>query len=151
MYICLIPWRGDIKKWSTTRPTENLGPHRDATPNNKKELQAFLGITNYFSKFYPIMARVCEPLWKLMSSGAVWMWNTSYQALYDKMKSLIKAEICMKFETKPLYFKTDASGIGLDTTLLQTRDVTRCLKDIAPDNTILRSIMFLSKSLTSAE
>ena len=59
----------------------------------------------------------------------------------------------MKFrhETKPLCLKTDASGIGLGATLLQTRDCTTCPKDIDPDNTILRPITFASKSLTSAE
>ena len=30
--------------------------------NNKKELQAFLGIINYLSKFSPSTASVCEPL-----------------------------------------------------------------------------------------
>ena len=49
-------------------------------------------------------------------------------------------------ETKPLHLEMDASN----TTLLQTRDGT-CPKDIAPDNTILRPIAFVSKSLTSAE
>ena len=59
----------------------------------------------------------------------------------------------MKFydETKPLYLKTDASGVGLGTALLQTRDGTTCPKDIVPDNTILRPITFASKSLTNAE
>ena len=46
---------------------------------------------------------------------------------------------------------TDASGIGLGTTLLKTRDGTACPRDTAPDNTILRPITFASKSLTSAE
>ena len=59
----------------------------------------------------------------------------------------------MKFydETKPLYLETDASGIGLGASLLQTRDGMTCPKDTAPDNTILRPIAFASKSLTSAE
>ena len=88
-----------------------------------------------------------------MSSRTVWMWNESYQAMYDKTKSLIKADMCMKFydETKPLYLETDASGIELGTALLQPRDGTTCPKDNAPDKTILRPIAFASKSLTSAE
>ena len=59
----------------------------------------------------------------------------------------------MKFydETKPLYLETNASGIGLGTTLLQTRDGETCPRDIAPDNTILRPITFASKGLTSTE
>ena len=122
-------------------------------PNSKIEFQAFLGIINYLSKFSPSTATISEPLRKLTSSRAMWMWNVSYQALYDKTKSLIKADVCMKFynETKPLYLKTDASGIGLGATLLQARDGTTCPKDIAPANTIVRPIMFASKSLISAE
>ena len=59
----------------------------------------------------------------------------------------------MKFddETKPLYLETDASGIGFGTVLLQIRDGITCPEDIALDNTILRLIAFVSKSLTSAE
>ena len=81
------------------------------------------------------------------------MWNASYQALHDKKRPLSKADVCMKFydETKPLYLVTDASGIGLGTTLLQIRDCTTCPKHIAPHNTILRFIIFASKILTSAE
>ena len=40
------------------------------------------------------------------------MWNATYQALYEEAKSLIKADICIKFydETKPPYLETDAAG-----------------------------------------
>ena len=77
------------------------------SPQNKKELQAFLGIINYLGKFSPSTANVCDPLQKLTSSRAVWMWNASYHALYDKTKSLIKDDACMKFcnETKPCTLK----------------------------------------------
>ena len=49
------------------------------TPKSKKELQAFLGIINYLSKFSPDMAEVCEPLRNLMLSKATWTWDASYQ------------------------------------------------------------------------
>ena len=62
------------------------------------------------------MLEVCKPLRKLMSSKMTWTWNASSQQLFDKAKSLIKAEMCMKFydDTKPLYLETDVSGIGLE-------------------------------------
>ena len=96
---------------------------------------------------------MCEPLPKLTSSRAVWTWNISYQAIHDKRKFLIKADVCMKLydETKPLYLETDASGMGLGAALLQTRDGTTCPKDIAPDNTNLNPFTFITMSLTSAE
>ena len=120
-------------------------------PKNKKELQAFLGVINYLNKFSPGTSEPCEPLRKLTSSKATWMWNASYQQLFNKAKSLIKAEMCMKFydDTKPLYLKKDASGISLGAALLQLRDKTNWPKDTAPDNTILCPIVFAS--LTGAE
>ena len=122
-------------------------------PKNKKELLAFLGIINYLNRFSPGTSEACEPLRKLISSKAIWMWNASYQQLFDKAKSLIKVEMCMKFydDTKLLYLKTDASGIGLEAALLQLRDNMNCPKDTAPDNIILHPIAFASKSLTGAE
>ena len=122
-------------------------------PNNKKELQAFLGVINYLGKFSPGTVSVCEPLRKLTLHRAAWMWNAPYQTIYDKANCLIEADICIKFcdETKPLYLKTDAPRVGLGATLLQARDGMTCLKDSAPDYTILQLIAYVSKSLTSAE
>ena len=81
------------------------------------------------------------------------MWNISYQAMYERTKSLIKADVCMKFydEIEPLYLETDASGRGCGATLLQMNDGITCPKETASDSIILRPITFASKSLTSAE
>ena len=124
-----------------------------AAPNNKKELQAFLGIFNYLGKLSPGTADVSDPLCKLMSSKATWTWNLSYQSLFNKVKFLIKSDMCMKFydDTKPLYLETDASRVGLAAALLQTWEGTTCQKDMVTDNTILYPIAFASKSLTGLE
>ena len=122
-------------------------------PKNKRELQALLGIINYLGKFSPGMVEVCKPLRKLTSSKMAWTWNASYQQLFNKAKSLIKLDVCMKFydDNKPLYLETDASRIGLRAALLQLHDNTTCQKGKGPDNIILCPIAFASKSLTGAE
>ena len=76
-------------------------------PKNKKELQAFLGIINYLGKFSPGTSEVCKLLLKLTSSKMTWTWNTSYQQLFNNAKSIIKADVCMKFydDSKPLYLQ----------------------------------------------
>ena len=80
-------------------------------------------------------------------------WKASYQQLFNKSKLLIKVEMCMKFydNTKLLYLKTYASGVGPGAALLQLRDNMGCQKDTGPDNINLHPITFASKSLTDAE
>ena len=121
-------------------------------PKNKKELQA-LGIINYLGKFSPGTAGVCKLLHKLTSCKSMWTWNASYQQLFTNAKSIIKADVCMKFydNYKLLYLKTDASGIGLEAALLQLHDNMVCQKGVAPQNIALHSIAFASKNLTGVE
>ena len=73
-------------------------------PKMKIELQAFLGIINYLGKFSPSTADICESLRKLTSAKTGWTWNATYQEIFDKARSIIKEDACMKFynETKPL-------------------------------------------------
>ena len=150
-----IPFFGDVVSRHGVQPDpQKVRPLTEMpVPQNKKELQPFLGIINCLNKFSPGTLEACEPLRKLTSSKATWTWNASYQQLFNKAKSLIKVEMCMKFydDTKPLYLETDALGISLGAALLQLRDNTNCPKDTAPDNTILCPIMFVSKRLTGAE
>ena len=122
-------------------------------PNNKKELQAFLGIINYLGKFSPGTADVCDPPCKLMSSKAIWTWNVSYLSLFNKAKLLIKSDMGMQFygDTKLLYLEIDTSRVGLGAVLLQNWEGTTCQKDMVPDNTILHLIAFASISLTGTE
>ena len=54
-------------------------------------------------------------------------------------------------EIQLLYLETDESGIILRAALLQTRSGTSCPRDIAPENNILRPIVFASKSLSSPD
>ena len=64
-------------------------------PNNKNELQAFLGIIYFLGKFSPGTTEVCDLLRKLISSKVTWTWNTSFQSLHPiafASKSLTDAE-----------------------------------------------------------
>ena len=77
-----------------------------------------------------------------------WTGNTSYQQLFDNAKSIIKADVCMKFydNSKPLYLETDASGIGPGVALVQLHDNTVCQVGVASQNITLCPSAFASKS-----
>ena len=77
------------------------------------------------------------------------MWNPSYHRLFNKAKSLMKGDACIKFydQLKPMSIETDASGVGLGVSLLQTREGTSCPSEKAPDNNMLIPTAFVSKTL----
>ena len=128
-------------------------PTEMPSPENKKELLAFLGITNYLNKFSTSTASECESLRQLTLRKIERTWNATYQKLFNKTISIIKEDACMKFyaETQPLYPETDTSGVRLGASLLQTRSGTSCLRDKAPDNSIVKPIVFASKSLSNVK
>ena len=110
-------------------------------PKSKKELQTFLIIRNYLSKFSPANAKVHEQFYRVTSVETGWSWNTTYYDLFDRAKSIIKEDACMKFndETKLLYLETDASRVGLEAGLLKVKDGMNCTWYQTPDNTIFRT------------
>ena len=58
-------------------------------PKTKKELQSFLGLNNFFSKFSPSSTYICKSLKKPTSAKTEWSWDaTNHKKL--KAKSLIK-------------------------------------------------------------
>ena len=59
----------------------------------EKQLNAFLGIINYLSKFSASTADFCELLRKLKSVKTEWTWNTTYQKLFDKAESIKRVKI----------------------------------------------------------
>ena len=81
----------------------------------KMELQLFLGIVNYLSKFSPMTTMVWQPLQKLTSVMEDQTCNRMYQDLYKRANKIVKKYACMKFydAARPLYLEIDASGTFL--------------------------------------
>ena len=73
-----------------------------------------------------------------------------YQELYEKAKTIIKDDVCIKFYNKyePLYLETDASGAKYGAGLLQEFEVSTRQ---AHDNIALYPMAFTRKCITSAE
>ena len=46
-------------------------------PKNKKELERFLGMVNYYRQFIPNMSDIAEPLNRLRRKGQPYVWNES--------------------------------------------------------------------------
>ena len=107
------------------------------TPTSVTELQCFLGICNFLSKFSPRMAEISEPLRQLTCKGVPFIWGPEHTEAFNMLKREISTAPVLKYYDphKPLMLQTDACSKGLGAVLLQ---------DGHP-------IYFASKALTSAQ
>ncbi|KAM7285773.1 uncharacterized protein ISCGN_032658 [Ixodes scapularis] len=88
-------------------------------PANKTELQAFLGLLNFYHAFLPHKAIIAEPLHRLLNKNAKWAWGRTQQRAFDTVKELLASnQVLTHFdEKKPLILACDASPYGIGAVL----------------------------------
>ena len=90
-------------------------------PTNLKDLQTFLGMVQYLSKFSPRIAEVAQPLWDLTKKHAPYAWGPEQNHAFDSIKKeIVQASILIYYDLKKeTVLQTDASIKGLGTCPLQ--------------------------------
>lgn len=88
-------------------------------PKNKLELQAFLGLYNFYERFVPHKATLLEPLHRLLETAQTWKWTKSEQDAFDKAKRLITFDLTLVHYdlAKPLTLTCDSSEYGVGAVL----------------------------------
>ena len=66
-------------------------------PNDKKELQAFLGICNYFRSFIRNFADIAKPLYQLLRKGIKFVWTNIQSNAVDVLKSKLCKNPILQF------------------------------------------------------
>uniref|UniRef100_A0A3B3RQE8 ribonuclease H n=1 Tax=Paramormyrops kingsleyae TaxID=1676925 RepID=A0A3B3RQE8_9TELE len=89
------------------------------SPRNKTELQAFLGLLNFYSCFLPNKATVLEPLHRLLDQSVPWRWDAKHEMAYAQAKQLLQTDKVLAHydEKKPLAVVCDASPYVLGASL----------------------------------
>ena len=92
---------------------------------------------NYLQQFIPNLSEHTAPLRELDKDGTVFVWNDTYQEVYENVKSLVSEDITLAYydRTKPVEVQCDYSQEGLGAALVQDG----------------RPIRFASKALVGAE
>jgi transposase InsO family protein len=111
-------------------------------PTTKKELERFLGLANYFSKFVHNLADVAAPLFQLKRRHARnFAWLPAHETSFQALKTaLTQAPVLLTpLPGKPFYVLTDASDVALGASLEQ---------DVAHGR---RPVAFASRLLTPVE
>ena len=117
-------------------------------PQNKTELQEFLGMITFLSPFIRNLSAHAEPIRKLLCKDTPYEWSEDHQHVFDHLKTIISTEACLKFydTNAPTYLMVDASQRGLGAALLQP--------DKQQDGDYsreLRPVVFASKSLSKSQ
>ena len=107
------------------------------TPENVKDVQRFLGMVRYLSKFVRRLSELALPLQHLTHADTPWAWDDVHQRTFDNLKGAISSTPALRFYdvNKPVTLTCDASfgGVG-----------AACLQDGIP-------VAYASRSFTKTE
>ncbi|XP_039192295.1 uncharacterized protein K02A2.6-like, partial [Crotalus tigris] len=111
-------------------------------PKSKAELQAFLGLLNFYNSFLPQKASVAEPLHRLLDKQAVWQWSQMHEGCFNKVKALLTSNSVLAHfnESLPVCITCDASPY----------EVGAVLSHLRSDGTQV-PVAYYSRTLSSAE
>lgn len=110
-------------------------------PTNKKQLQSFLGVVNYFRIFIHKFTQICEPLYDLLRKGVTFLWTPAHTESINLLKKKLIIAPIMRFPNYdvPFHIHTDASNAGIAAVLMQEH------------NGLLHPLAYVSKTITKAQ
>uniref|UniRef100_A0A5S6QHL3 Reverse transcriptase domain-containing protein n=1 Tax=Trichuris muris TaxID=70415 RepID=A0A5S6QHL3_TRIMR len=92
-------------------------------PRSKTELQAFLGLLNFYSSFIPGKADVLEPLHRLLDTKTAFTWKKTHEQAFKRAKEVLQSSsVLIHYDPKmKLTVTCDASPCGVGAVLSQTQ------------------------------
>jgi hypothetical protein len=112
-------------------------------PQSKKEVQSFLGFTNFYWWFIQDFAHHVQLLFDLTSKNAPWTWGEAQQTAFNELKCAVTSQPALMFsdDAHPFHIEADSSNFATGTVLSQQSATDEKWHPVA----------FLSKSLNTVE
>ncbi len=107
------------------------------TPTKKKELQSFLGFTNFYRKFIKNYSKVIKALTQLIGN-TTWTWGKAQEDVF-KRRMAEDVILAIPNDDDPFRVEADASEGAVSAVLSQQQNRVWCL------------VAFMSKSLSTTE
>ncbi len=109
-------------------------------PTKKKELQSFLGFTNFYRRFIKNYSKIVKPMTQLTGNDA-WKWGRAQQEAFEQLKKQLAEDVVLAIPTNEGRFRVeaDASEGAVGAVLSQEQEGK------------WRPVSFLSKSLSVTE
>lgn len=92
-------------------------------PNDKTDLQRFLGLVTYISKFVENLSEKTAPLRLLLKNDEEFIWESIHDRAFNNSKICLSKYPCLSFfnVNEPVVLSVDASKNGLGATLMQNK------------------------------
>jgi len=124
-------------------PVKVAGVREWPTPENKIDVQVFLGFVNFYYRFIQDFSTKARPLFDLTRSEQVWIWSEREQAAFEDLKTAVTtAPVLMSPQDSELFW------IEADSLDFATRAV---LSQQSAMDGKWHPVAFYSKSLSSVE
>ena len=135
-YLGMIIWEGHVQM----DPVKVQGVADWPEPDCKKDVQSFLGFTNFYRRFIRDYGRIAKPLTSL--TGKVdWTWDIVQRTAFNGLKEAVTTApvLILPDNENPFRVECDASDYALGAVLSQQRDGK------------WHPVAFLSKAMTETE
>ena len=122
-------------------PKKTVAILKMTPPSSVAELRRFMGMVNQMSKLSPNIAHISKPLWELLSSKTSWIWTTTQEEAFTKLKEEISSPRVLTLYDVEAKTKVsaDASSHGIGAVLMQQQQG------------LWRTVAFASRALNEAE
>ena len=106
-------------------PTKTKGIVDWKTPQNLKDVRAFLGFTGFYRYFVPNYSKIARPLIELTRKAVPFYWGEARLKVFETLKSLMCSHPVLKQPnyTKPFFLSTNASAYGVGAVLSQEGEI----------------------------
>ena len=124
-------------------PTKVTGVAEWPTPKNRKEVQSFLGFTNFYRRFIPHFSDDARPLFDLSKKDVAFRWGIPEDEAFNKLKKSITSTPILTLPSDDQPFRIEADGSGVATGAV--------LSQLSSEDGTWHPVSFLSKSLSAVE